>query len=80
MVKQQLPEYLKLTDNIVSRSGRLPTLHTLNADPDMRLIDHVDIIGSVAYGQHPALFLHKLDKLFLLFGGDPTANYALAGH
>ena len=77
--KQQPGEEPELGDGKVGRVCGLQPLVSGDADADVGLLDHGDVVGAVADGERdgvPAL-LHQLHHLRLLDRRDAAADHAL---
>ena len=79
--KQQPGEEPELGDGKVGRVCGLQPLVSGDADADVGLLDHGDVVGAVADGQRDLMansaFLHHLHYLRLLHRRDAAADHAL---
>lgn len=69
MNKHERLQELELADGIVCRPGSLLTLFTKDANTDMGLRNHIDIIGAITDGQGDLLgeaSLNHVDNISLL--------------
>ena len=79
--KQQPGEEPELGDGKVGRVGGLQPLVAGDADADVGLLDHCDVVSTVADGQRDLMansaFLHHLHNLRLLDRRYAAADHAL---
>lgn len=81
--QHQITQKAKLPDCIIRRIHCLSTFFALDPHPNMRFLDHRDVVGSVADRQRPRqrhVVLDQLDHFFLLVGRDTTPHHCLATH
>jgi len=75
MVEQQGSEVLELADRVVSRGDSLAALLAGDADADVRLGDHGDIVGAITNREHSLVaveLFHEFDKVAFLLGAHTT--------
>jgi len=77
VIKDKLPEASKLSNCIITSLYSSHSFVTINSHTNLRFLDHIDVISSIAYGQG-YLFQSILDKFnnlcFLLRSHTTTYN------
>ena len=81
MVEEKRAQELELRDGVIRGTCSLHTLQPLNTDADMRLRNHIDIVGSVADAHRYGIFVlisHHLHNLGLLLGRDSAREHDIS--
>lgn len=80
MDEEELREKAELPDGVVGRHGRLRAFEAGDADADVRLLDHRDVVGTVANGERHGVLalLDELDRERLLARRDAAAHDGVA--
>ena len=51
MHEEELAQVPELTDGDIRRSRCLQAFDTTDTNPDMRSLDHADVVGAISYGE-----------------------------